>query len=247
MNKALLTVLAALVAIGMSGAVAAQQADGNLNSIYGFDDEGDMYVVLFGEDATYIYGTVESFAELDDETAQICQQFVEVESEWWGLGDERVITSSECQDMALAEPPGEPELPEEIPGDEMENNEMNEENQEPMQEQQEPQQQPDEEQQQENPDFFYASDDEGNYMALVLDDGQITMSVGADSIEQLDQDTLVACEYFLVDLEPQEECYSYDELQDRIEQGEHQYLDEEEPEMEEENEMEDEEEQFPLQ
>lgn len=237
MNKTLLAGVLLLIAVGMTGSVAAQQADEDerLNSIYAYDDAGDFYVVLFTEDATHTYGTVDSFAELDAETAEICQQWVErEEAGWFGLlGEDRVVTSVECQDMeTLDEVPDipQPEQPEpETPEEEMNDEEMMPEEEEMNEQDQMQQEEPME---QETADLFYAYDEQGEYMALELEQDQVVETFGTvEDIQQLDQETLVACEVFAQQEEP--ECYSYDELQQQVEQGEIEYL-ELEPEVEEE-------------
>ena len=83
------------------------------------------------------------------------------------------------------------------------------------------------------PDVFYASDSDGNYVTyLINNEGQVSNVFGSvQSIDQLNQETLTGCEYFL-QLEDvlearsptQVDCYSYDEIQQRIGQGEMSYL-----------------------
>jgi len=117
MNKALLAGLLVVLVIGISGVAVAQDGD-RLNSVYGYDDGGDFYVILFAEDATHTFGTVSSLVDLNQETAQVCQQWVTESSDggWWIFGDdgEEASTYVECQDLRMDTRPQGQQLPPQI-------------------------------------------------------------------------------------------------------------------------------------
>ncbi len=82
-------------------------------------------------------------------------------------------------------------------------------------------------------DLFYAYDADGNYLTLVINNqGQVTNVLGSvGSINELDQDSLIACEYFM-QLErlgsfedpTRQYCSGYEGLQNKVQQGMVPYL-----------------------
>lgn len=89
-----------------------------MNSVYGHDDSGDFYVILFAEDATHAFGTVNSLSELDQQSAQVFRQWV-TEGDGrggfldgiFGDGNDEASTTVECQDLRMDTRPQGQQIP----------------------------------------------------------------------------------------------------------------------------------------
>ncbi len=218
--------------------VQANLGNTGLNAIYAYDDQGNFASILFTDDEARYFATQGGISELNQDSAQICFQYVETTQDGvlgglFAEGDTESVV--DCQELQMGNgtqgqqiPPFMNQTQNETPegfGEDLEEN-FTQENQT---------------QQQQNmtPTMFYAYDDQGNYINLVLNDqGQISNVLGSvSSIDQLDQETMVACEYFLQqDGENSEvNCYNSQELQNRIQDGSITYLPLEENQTEQEN------------
>lgn len=218
-RKALIAATLLFVA-GMTGTVAAQNqentqvqpvqrfnipgSDTRLNSIYAVDNQGEFFGIIFTGNRAQFFGTVDSWEQLNLDNARICRHYLtEVDGLLRDRGTRSVVRCSQLQpQMADVEQPQQQQPPARAP-------------------------------QQTYPELFYAYDAEGRYIAMVINNrGEIASSFGnVDDLVELDPDSLMACEYFtnLNFLEnPEEpselECYGYQELRQKVEQGEIEYL-----------------------
>lgn len=213
-------ILAAGMMIGTTAAqsqtqpVQAELGNTGLNSIYAYDDQGNFASIIFTENESRYFGTSGGLSELDPSSSQICLQYVET-SDGGFFGDlfnrgssESVI---ECQDLTVGNETQVQQVP-------------------PLmnQTQENQTQQNQTQQQSETPAAFYAYDEEGEYLNVILSDqGEINSVAGSvSSIDQLNQNSTVACEYFLQENESSSEvnCYDGQELQNRMQNGSITYL-----------------------
>ncbi len=225
MNKTLL-VAALLFLSGMATATPhpehiQQNQNRQLNSIYAYDAQGNFFGILFNDSSATALRTIDSFDQLDSETSWICQHYLVQEGALFrGLQGQ---PESEIQCFRLHLDAAQPQ----------QNGEMNQTPLPPLLPG--PNQTPNQTQAQQEPQtgiatVFYAQDQQGDYIAMLIDNqNRIAGRTGSvTSLEQLDQDALLACEYLLQQNATggatNVRCFDYEGLQSRIQNGSIQYL-----------------------
>lgn len=223
-----------------------QNEDTRLNAVYAVDGQGDFYGMIFGDNQANFFGTVDSFDALEGDNIRACQHYL-VRS--GGLlnnifGNERTASQVNCVSLQGNMSAGESQMPVQPQNQTQQQNQTNQTNQtqqngvglfqqnqtnQTNETQQNQTQQP----RQMSPDVFYAYDANGEYVTYVLNNqGEISNVVGSvENVNQLSQDSLIGCEYFfqaeaIAEAEAPSEvnCYGYEELQKRADQGQIPYL-----------------------
>ncbi len=228
MNTKIVIVTVFLLAI-VTG-VSAQSTGGNervqllqpartLKSVYAVDGQDNYLGMTFGDETSEIFGNVNSFSQLNENTTEICRQYIKR----GGLLRGERVSQVECTPVESL--------------NNRENKEINETGFESVQTSSElsliqyrgnntvypPER---------IPDFFRAFDSQGKNLIIHLNDrGEMTNIFGnAGSLEELDENSLVACEYFIQlnifdrDNPSETICFGYQGLQERVSNGSITYL-----------------------
>lgn len=227
MKRKIILVALLLVAAGVTSAqnnggketVQLLNSGKSLKSVYAVDSQDNFIGMIFGEESSQFFGNVDSFSELNVSTTEICRQYIRQ----GGLLRGERVSQVECMPLE--------------PTENGENTEISETNSEISQASNgisriqymgngtvNPPER--------IPDFFRAFDTQGRNLIIHLNDrGEMTNIFGnVGSLEELDQETLVACEYFIQlnifdrDNPSETNCFGYQELQERIRNGSINYL-----------------------
>lgn len=227
MNKTLpLAALLLLIGSGVAAAVPDKKPanllgdDRKLNSVYAHDQQGNYIGVLFeDEDQARMYGNVDSLDQLNRNSTQVCKQFIRQGGFLQGERVSQVRCHMLSQDMQQTGP---------IPSINQTNVDREESGITRVQYQGNNTFSPP----QSIPDFFRAYDRKGNNINIVVDNkGRASRVYGTvGSIDALNRDSTVACEYYFQlnvfdrDNPSEINCFGYDELQQRIQNGSITYL-----------------------
>lgn len=231
-----------------------QNEDTRLNAVYAVDGQGDFYGMIFSDNKANFFGTVDSFNALQGDNIRVCQHYLVQSGGFLGniFGNERTASQVKCVQFQGNISPGEGQVPMQPQQEQNQTNQNQQQNQtnesnqtdETQQDSQGLFQQQNQTQQQEQnqtqqsgqmgfADMFYAYDADGDYVTYVINNqGEISNVVGSvESVNQLSQDSLIGCEYFfqaeaIAEAEDPSEvnCYGYEELQNRADQGQIPYL-----------------------